>query len=278
MIAKPTVLILGAGASCDYGFPSGRDLLLGICRGIDSNSSIKTNLIEAGFVDPDIAEFRMALDRSGQPSVDAFLENREDYLSLGKTAIACHLIPFENAESFTRTGVRNGWYEYLWHQLNAPKSEFCANRLSVITFNYDRSLECYLSMVLRNSYGLSDAEVAVQLQHVPIVHIHGQLGEFSPLPHVGRKYEPTLNKDAIRTAVDGIKVVHEATDSSADLDQAYQLLSEAEVVCFLGFGYHDQNMIRLRLDQINWAKKKTYWCFYGFKPIEQANRAGVPRL
>ena len=37
MITKPTVLILGAGASVDYDFPPGRKLLLDICRALYRN-------------------------------------------------------------------------------------------------------------------------------------------------------------------------------------------------------------------------------------------------
>jgi hypothetical protein len=48
------------------------------------------------------------------------------------------------------------------------------------------------------------------------------------------------------------------------------LLADAKVVCFLGFGYLEQNMIRLRLDQMDWAKKQTYCCFYGLTELEKS--------
>lgn len=269
MITKPTVLILGAGASADYRFPLGRDLLVRICAGIRSGAPINQQLLAFGFSPIEIQEFCNALDFSGQPSVDAFLEFRETFIKIGKAAIACALIPHEDSQSFIRTDIRGGWYEYLWQQLRTAKAKFCENKLSIITFNYDRSLEFYLSTVLHHSYGIPAAELSDMLQHVPIVHVHGQLGEFSPIPEVGRRYEPLVDAGTIRTCVENIKIVHETSSDTPELNRALQLLVDAKAVCFLGFGYLEQNMTRLRLDQINWAKKKTYCCFYGLTKLEQ---------
>jgi hypothetical protein len=217
MIVRPTVFILGAGASADYRFPLGRDLLVRICAGIRSGSPIRQQLLLCGFSPAEIDDFGNALDYSGQPSVDAFLEFRETFIQIGKSAIACALIPHEDSTSFMRTDIRSGWYEYLWQQLRTKQATFCKNTLSIITFNYDRSLEFYLSTVLRHSYGISDAELSDLLKHVPIVHIHGQLGEFSPIPGVGRTYKPLVNQGAIRACTERIKIVHETSTATSEL-------------------------------------------------------------
>ena len=47
MIPEPTVLILGAGASMNYGFPSGLQLKAKICKAIQEQEEIFEDLAEA---------------------------------------------------------------------------------------------------------------------------------------------------------------------------------------------------------------------------------------
>jgi len=51
-------------------------------------------------------------------------------------------LPYEDEEKlFQNDPLRGGgWYEYLFGKLKATFEEFGQNKLSVITFNYDRSL------------------------------------------------------------------------------------------------------------------------------------------
>ena len=58
MITKPTVLILGAGASVDYGFPTGRGLVSLICSECKSGGSIFEFLTERMARDPRLRKFR----------------------------------------------------------------------------------------------------------------------------------------------------------------------------------------------------------------------------
>ena len=70
MISKPIVLILGAGASVEYGFPSGRGLTREVCKlaaGAPFNA-----VLNAGFKEDRIRAFQSELTLSDQPSVDAF--------------------------------------------------------------------------------------------------------------------------------------------------------------------------------------------------------------
>ena len=89
-----------------------------------------------------IARFRETLLTSNQPSVDAFLESwpTEEFTEIGKTVIAIKLIGSEKLSLLERKRDRK-WYEYLWNELGTTKQDFSHSKLSVITFNYDRSLE-----------------------------------------------------------------------------------------------------------------------------------------
>ncbi len=167
MIRTPTVLVLGAGASEPYGFPTSEQLLEDI---VDASQQIRNNpigrwLVQCGFSEPDITHFGRELQYSKRPSVDRFLELRGDeFLKIGTTAIAVALIPKEHQGVLMRFRKGEGyrreldWYKYLWKSMDAPFEEFGENRLSIITFNYDRSLEFYLFSSLKASYGKSDEE------------------------------------------------------------------------------------------------------------------------
>jgi hypothetical protein len=74
MISKPTVFVLGAGASMPYGFPSGKALCNSICNDTRNWPSFG--------IDTDIYhEFATALQTTKQSSVDAFLEHRQEFLA-----------------------------------------------------------------------------------------------------------------------------------------------------------------------------------------------------
>ena len=150
MITIPTVLVLGAGASYPYGFPTAKELRILICEAFTNPNTPASRLLgEASGHSPDgFFRFREAFLKSGQPSVDAFLEWRPDFLAIGKLAIAYCLLPFEDeSKLFTPPGNRGGdWYQYLSVKLNASFEDFGSNKLSIITFNYDRSLELIFTL------------------------------------------------------------------------------------------------------------------------------------
>jgi hypothetical protein len=175
MIKKPTTLILGAGASVQYSYPLGEALTKQVISLLGNPNSIPAGILRDLDYSTDVMkQFQDALFFSGKSSVDAFLEHRDEFLGIGKAAIGCSLIPNEHMEQLFQ--VDKGWYQYLFGALNCKQSEFADNALSVVTFNYDRSLECYLHACLANTYGLSEERAAELLEHIPIIHVHGSLG------------------------------------------------------------------------------------------------------
>ena len=113
MITDSTVLVLGAGASIDYGFPSGVKLRQEIVREIRRGAEE----FEEGNKDPrslfgllyqleetpspietpaKLVRFADALENSGLPLVDLFLERRPEFAEIGRAAIAVSLMRYEN--------------------------------------------------------------------------------------------------------------------------------------------------------------------------------------
>ena len=128
-----------------------------------------------GYSEGQISGFRDAFYYSGRNSLDAFLEHRTDLIEIGKAVIACLLINKENVERLFRFDGRH-WLRYLYNNLNATFEEFGGNKLSIVTFNYDRAVEHFLFTSLKNSYNKSDEECAKALSAIPIIHLHGSLG------------------------------------------------------------------------------------------------------
>lgn len=253
MITKPTVLILGAGASIPFGFPSGYDLMRRLCRvsPYADSDSIRVHLASAGYDARALFDFRQALQRSGRRSVDAFLEHRPDFLGIGKAAIACALLPFENESAlFDLDKHRPHWYEYLFDRMDMPVTRFEKNKISIITFNYDRTLEHYLVTALANSYKGSAEECAAAVQKIPIIHVYGSLGD---LPLLGQTVVPfgaAPTPETLARCSVSLRLMHEGAKDPNPFHEAYVPLMAAEVVCFLGFGYDQMNLTRLRVREI----------------------------
>jgi hypothetical protein len=130
--------------------------------------------------------------------------------------------------------------------MRTPKeSDWPKNRLAIVTFNYDRSVEHFFLTALQNTYGLELKDAQALLGAIPIVHVHGQLGERGARP-----YSHTANKESVHLGAAGIKIIHEGVYDSREFQHARALLHEYKVVCFLGFGYNPTNLRRLRVDKL----------------------------
>jgi hypothetical protein len=246
MITRKIVLILGAGASMPFGFPSGAELRVQIINGLNPSTShpMRSEVLEAGFESKHVEDFRTTLHKSGKKSVDAFLEHRTEFLAIGKVATACALLPCENEDRILAHNELN-WYEYFFNKLNATFDDFDKNSVSALTFNYDRSLEHYLFTALQNSYGKSAEECAQKLRSLPIVHLYGQLGDLPYLNSKGIEFGAKPNPEVLRKAAEGIKIIHEDISANPEFNRAHELLRNAERICFLGFGYDQTNLRRL---------------------------------
>ncbi len=253
MIERNTVLILGAGASSPFGFSLGRELADKIADSLfePTETEVGKRLLECYYPPRQLKDFAAKLRGSHRDSVDAFLEDNRDnpnFLRIGKTAIKVTLMRYEDPNAFQD----GNWYRTLSNRMQAPSfPEFEKNKLGVITYNYDRSLEYYLCDKLRSAYGKDKSECCAKISKVPIVHLHGKMDDFlertangDPTPTY-RRYETRFDCMAAMRSVNDIKIPHENIQNEPQFVEAQKLLKEAEVVCFLGFGYDQRNIERL---------------------------------
>ncbi len=252
MITKPTVFVLGAGASIEYGFPSGWGLVQRICAASEDKEVCA--LLEK--LDPgrlDIKHFASSLRKSAKLSVDAFLEHQgPTMLDIGKFMIAAALVPCENEDNLFATGGSPGWYRLLFEKMNCSFERFSQNQVRFITYNYDRSLEHFLTNALAKSYGKSLSQAYAAMRKIQIVHVHGCLGNYEVEQREGRAYLPELEVYAVREAARGIKIVHEDMQNTQELKDAREALGWAKQIFFVGFGYDCINIARL--EPQSWVK------------------------
>ncbi len=244
------VLILGAGASKPYGLPLGRelrDLVLSIRH---TDSTIK--LLSPFRVSRDeLHAFQNDLRMSAAGTVDSFLEKRPNWMKIGKLATALALDGRENEDKlFPPCQPRDHWYEAFWQALRCSSwSALKKRRVHVITFNYDRTLECYLCGVISNNLRVSRETAAGWLNEEFVIRPHGTLRDYE-----GERLHWITNRltayERMKQALESIVVISEAKLSTKAFKLARWVLREADSAAFFGFGYHEQNMRRLGFPEL----------------------------
>jgi len=247
MIGKDTVLVLGAGASKPYGYPTGRELVKLIEKNLDPTSKAYKDLINLGYDEVEIEFFKTQLLNSRSYTIDAFLEGRKDeFGEIGKLAIAQVLINKESEDVYS-CDENFDWYGYLINSLRTPNpGEFLENKLSIITFNYDRSLEQYLIKSLGAMYSGDSAEL---IKTIPIIHMYGKLDHLpkeGKLTGKNREYGFIPSGSELLMSSKNIKLIHES-EIKGQYSKAKKCLRNANKLYFLGFGYDLTNLDNLKI-------------------------------
>jgi len=265
MIEKNCVFVIGAGASQVYRYPTGMELKERVIELL--NTPAKRDSLFSDFDSQLISAFRESLIRCGKQSVDAFLENRTDFIEIGKYAISSVLTQCEKianlfvnenripGTSIVSYNIQGDWLAYLYNLMDASFYDFHKNNVQFITFNYDRSIETFFFEALKNSYNKTDEEVAEILNKIKIIHVHGQLGFLNwqkREKELTRAYTSewrniSERKNDIKIGASGIKIIHETNKNSSDFIEARSVLKNGGSILFLGFGYAPRNVERLEI-------------------------------
>lgn len=286
MFTKNTVLVLGAGASCHFGYPTGETLIDRIVKTIkkthflaSATQSLPLYQSHSDFkVLCDYLEFYDPL------SIDSFLtefSNRKDIVVAGKTMIAYEILQAEDPNKLIRTldkdGKRNeNWYRFLHHALtsNVTPQQLLNEDLNVriITFNYDNSLEHSLFTRFDKSPLLgNDSAQFLQKVSKNILHIYGQVGKFQWKGGNDRSnndYGSFKDNKALTKAEESWKntiyVIGDDRNKQVEenANTGIEWLRNAEVVFFLGFGFNDDNVNLLKLETSTTNAKKIFCTNY----------------
>lgn len=273
MIEIPTLLILGAGASAPYGFPTGLELtkmIMDDLKKIEDNESGWT--YDLGYDMEDIVStFRATLSLSKKYSIDAYLASREDdtFTEFGKIAIVNAISKCESSDSLYIDGIDDDWYPYLVnHIYDCSYENIKDNNLSIITFNYDRSLEMFLMFTLWGTYTLrSWGTMSKHLEKsIPIIHMFGKL---NPTDEGVIDYDSSISSSQLKEMSQNIKIIPEIKDSKV-INDANNLIENAEKIYFLGLNLNNEQ--NLRLFDLNLFKgKQVFGTGYDLKRGELIN-------
>lgn len=284
MITNKIVLVLGAGASMPYQLPSGSGLRALILAYLHNSSSggVWKALRLLNENEGEINQFKEDFQHFEQGTIDAFLEKRPQYLAVGKKIIAATLLPCEkddflfreqdyrNLPKFFTTNIKRNtfvplggnWYPFLFQKIedfeNLPDGI-----LSIVTFNYDRTLEYYLFRSLLNLYEYRDNDEILSrcvkmMEKIPILHVYGQLGMLKHQVENGQSYVPFGSSqgnndwaERVENAAKEIHLIGNERESSPQFKKAHQLLLDANYIYFLGFGFDRRNLARLLPKETN---------------------------
>ena len=181
------------------------------------------------------------------------------YRRSGKAAIADVLLRAEEDDRLLEAPIGSDWYRYLFdllahRDLNNYKAQ-CA-KLSIVTFNFDRSLERALFLMLHARFGFSREEAARLVPTANIHHVHGTLGDPEWLDSKAQRANPyemrpshELFHRAVANAASMIKNVHDEIDETT-LEDLSVPLGKAECVYFIGFGFDERNVQRLGIPSV----------------------------
>jgi hypothetical protein len=296
MFNRETVFILGAGASAEFGLPTGLGLAQAIRKKMDVRfrhgfepvgngdhdlyQALKDSLprVEKEQLLPALWRIRDGITLSN--SIDDFLDRHQSDRLMqlaGKAAIASaildaerdsSLMPEEMGQRFKIEKTESTWLLKLIRMMGTG---VVANRIfdsvSFISFNYDRTLEQFLFQTVQDLYALDDEETASVMSQARIFHPYGSLGPISGASEIitfggFRGHTPPYPKltNEIFTYTEKIRDQQEIATIHEVMQRAHQLV-------FLGFGFHLQNM---QLLKANMDQKPVYATAYETSHSNQA--------
>ena len=277
MIRTKTTLIVGAGASCELQMPSGAELINRFAQGFDFTRFGTPTQTRDGLV---LGQYLGKLAaRLGKPeavmhdaaerirfacrltsSVDNLIEQYSDdpvITACGKLGIV-HFISQAEAKSLLRLTPRaagdlpiQGTDTWLYQMaqlitsgVSKSRVERCFDDLSIICFNYDRSIEHFMPHALVMAYGmpLKEAQqlVAARLR---IIHPYGTIGRLpwqqGDQPEIEWGTEQPWN---IQNLALHIRTASEVERDQSMLRAIRAAVTGAKRLVFLGFGFQPQNV------------------------------------
>lgn len=279
MQGSQTTFVIGAGASAEFGLPTGVGLITSMRGALDIKVEMGSQVrrgsewifetLRSNY-GRDVSEYLrrarvIARGIAFSRSIDDFLYNHgEDDLVVfvGKMAIAQAILTAERSSILASVGERRGdgrlvklpdsarktWMgELLSHlQVGVRKSEVdkIFQGISFINFNYDRCLEHFFYHALQESYDIESSRAADIVSNMNIVHPYGRVGilPWEGKPGSSVSFGATHGHADLKLVAGGIRTLTEQ-QTDRDIERIVdQFVSDARRIVFLGFGFHQQNM------------------------------------
>lgn len=273
MFNSKVVFVLGAGASAEINMPVGRGLADIIARKMSLAFDNAGRLVGNGdhrlfdqvaeIIGQDEAIRAATRLANGLPfvkSIDEFLDYNnvdQSLVNMGKAAIVRSILEAEHGSklidtttnptrpTFTVSGAYFSWLIHLIRMLGQSSPVRLIENATFINFNYNRSLEFFLLNAIRSLYAISEDDAKVLVASADIFHPYGTVGKLKVFDNAnGVAYGWSLG--ASQPLANRIRTYTEEVKEQARLKKVHESLQNANVLVFLGFAFHQQNMDLLR--------------------------------
>ena len=322
MFDKNTVLILGAGASWHYGYPIGEKLVDQIIEKIKSVQPHIRNfenkwipLPEHRVLEPDyptheiynkflkkdgsswedqitpLTNLHKLLESLRPLNIDSFLRYNKKYAPLAKTLIADILLKDSPPASKNK---QEDWYRYLFHALTYgckvdqqdtsgnPDIESSIKNLTIITFNYDTSLEQYLHKAFKKVQAFEDrADNLMALLEKQIHHVYGKLQdkEFHDLGLLEKK---DINKERpiyVEKSAEQIDTIGGEKSKKLLLQEILRTdINQPSRVIILGYGFDEENNQNIGLDFDRYIQKNVRFAYTNHEDSQRIERKFITSI
>jgi len=248
MIQEHTLIIFGAGANSSYGYPTGDELKRNIINHFP-NIYLQYKPEAAQYELETINQFCSALDGSDDLLIDYFLDtcNNPQFVYYGKIAILMFIAESEKKVARMKNidFTEDDWFPIMFNKLvegiRDPRTLNKNCLINFITFNYDRFLEYRLTNSMKNKFSLDWKNSYDIVNKFEIIHVFDRLPS---LPFEDRlknyKYGDDIKFIDIHESTKNIKTISER--GQIEKESIYGLISGAQKIYFLGFGYNKENL------------------------------------
>ncbi|WP_430413914.1 SIR2 family protein [Parasphingorhabdus sp.] len=276
MFRKRTTVVVGAGASSDFGLPLGTALKEEIGKSL--NISFRDGQVRTG--DPVLIDCirLVAFEKYGHRNIKEFLgdvrnlsnamplaisidhylhahEKNEQIKICGKLAIARSILLAERKSSiwskeYDQPSLSNGedetWLEAFFRALNEDVTldnvDQIFSNVAIISFNYDRCIKHFLKHAIKSYYSIGDKKAEDITRKLEVIHPYGSVGELPWEAEGGVPFGLSDEPKKLLAIARSIKTFSESVDDVEKTERIQSLLSKSKQVLFLGFGFHKQNM------------------------------------
>ncbi len=275
---KNIVVVIGAGASKEFGLPVGTELAKNIVQKLDirfddgySQSSGDRQIAavvrqEAGadFNNYLYAAWRIRDGLDLADSIDNFMDKHQQDKRLrymGELGIVKEIGEAERKSTlwsdprYDRSGrgalpfeeLENTWLKKLFRRLQRKVRkealETLFEKVTFIIFNYDRCVEHFLLFAIQQSYGVDERQAAQVIATANIIHPYGVIGYLPwQVSTPGVRVEFGAERLPIMEMTKGIRTYADRIEETDTLGRVHKAIADADLICFLGFSYLEQNL------------------------------------
>lgn len=277
MFHKRTVIVVGAGASAEAGLPIGSGLakkIAGLLRiprdwaAVGDEHKTFANALRANRAEHN--DFDACLELSHQivnglgaiSSIDRYIDKHRHDTRLAQIAKAAIVHTILEAERGSRIfngnapsggdplpGLAASWYfpfgDMIVDEIPLQEIDRLFANLTIICFNYDRCIEEFLAHWLARVYAIDLTRCRQIATRLTIIRPYGQV---APLNVVA--FGDTDLLSASFALGQNINTFTEQIGDRDLISRIKDAISEAEIIAFLGFGFHPQNMEILKPDSV----------------------------